>query len=474
MNADIYSADLAFQGIARLGELLRGGAITSRGLTELYLNRIAQHDPKLNSYLVVLAEQALAAADASDARRANSTARGPLDGIPIALKDNIDAAGTATTAGIEARRKHIAAFDAAVTARLKAAGAVILGKLNMHEGAHGATTANEAYGYCINPHRADFTPGGSSGGSGAALAAGLCAGALGTDTLGSIRIPASFCGVAGLKPTQGLVSTQGVVPLAWTLDHVGPMARNVTDLALMLEVLAGPDGFDAFSRVGPRPQHHVFQTPASLKGLRIGRLRDLSAFAADAVHPDIQSAYDKALNTMVDLGAAVVDVTLAGYQHNTIRPKAMLLIEADLAVIYGKLLEEKPLGFTQIFRDGVVFGQQQAAPKLAAAFEAIRAVRPIANKLFSEVDALVTPTTPCTAFAFKEAMPKTLTAFTAFANYAGAPAASVPMGLTADQLPMGLQVMARPWADATALSIALAYERAAAHSMRPAAVASAS
>jgi len=472
MNADIYSADLAFQSITQLGERLRAGEITSRGLTELYLNRIARHDPKLNSYLAVLTEQALLAAQASDARRHSGTARGPLDGIPVALKDNIDLAGVATTAGIEARRKHIASSDATVTARLKAAGAVILGKLNMHEGAHGATTANEAYGYCINPHRAGFTPGGSSGGSGAALAAGLCAGALGTDTLGSIRIPASFCGIAGFKPTQGLVSTQGVVPLAWTLDHVGPMARTVADLALMLEALAGPDSADAFSRVGPQPQHHVFQTPASLRGVRIGRLRDLNGFAADAVPPDIQSAYEKALTTLAGLGAHIIDVTLQGYQHNAIRPKAMLVIEADLAVFYAKALEESPLGFTQIFRDGVAFGQQQSAPKLAAAFEAIRAVRPVANILFAEVDALVTPTTPCPAFSFKEAMPKTLTAFTAFANYVGAPAVSVPMGLTADNLPMGLQIIARPWADATALSIAAAYERATAHTLRPAAVAS--
>ena len=425
----------------------------------------------------MLTDHALAGADAADQRRRSGRVRGPLDGIPIAIKDNIDVAGVATTAGIEARRNHVALSDATVIAKLKAAGAVILGKLNMHEAAHGGTTANEAYGFCHNPHRSGLTPGGSSGGSGAALAAGLCAGALGTDTLGSIRIPASFCGIAGLKPTQGLVSTTGVVPLAWTLDHVGPMARSVTDLALMLEVVAGPDAADPFSRLRQGDQQSLFQIPQSLRGLRIGRLSDLNAFAADTVHPAISAAYELALTRLANLGATIIDVALAGYQHNSIRPKAMLVIEADLAVFYAKALEQNPLGFSQTFRDGVAFGQQQSAPKLAAAFDLIRSVRPIANALFAEVDALATPTTPCPAFGFKEmipktltalTMPKTLTAFTGFANFAGAPAVSVPMGLTSDKLPMGLQIIARPWADATALQIAAAYELDANHALRPA------
>ncbi|MBL8642540.1 MAG: amidase [Rhodospirillaceae bacterium] len=466
MNADAYTADLAFLSIGELAANLSSGAVTSRRLTELYLQRIKAH-AKLNAFITVLAEQALAAADASDTRRKQGRARGPLDGIPIALKDNIDLAGVATTAGIEARRKTIAATDAPVTARLKTAGAVILGKLNMHEGAHGATTANDAYGYCYNPHRDGYTPGGSSGGSGAAVAAGLCAGALGTDTLGSIRIPASFCGIAGLKPTQGLVSTRGVVPLAFTLDHVGPMARTVADLALMLDVLAGPDASDPFSRP-VRPASAVFEAPAALKGVRLGRLRDLDAFAADKTHPDIAIGYEAALAKLAHLGAEIIDVDLEGYKHNQIRPKAMLVIEADLAVIYAKALEENPIGFSQVFRDGIAFGQQQNAPKLAQAYETIRGVRPIANKMFATVDAFVTPTTPCPAFAFQTAMPKTLTAFTALANYIGAPAVSVPMGITKDNLPTGLQVTAAPGHDLTALRIAGAFEAAANARVKPA------
>jgi aspartyl-tRNA(Asn)/glutamyl-tRNA(Gln) amidotransferase subunit A len=468
MNADALKPELAFAGIAELAARLAEGRVTSRALTELYLSRIALHDRALNSFITVTADAARAAAEAADARRAAGRARGPLDGLPLALKDNIDMAGVATTAGVEARRGRIAARDAAATARLKAAGAVILGKLNMHEGAHGATTANAAFGFCYNPHRDGYTPGGSSGGSGAALAAGLCAGALGSDTLGSTRIPAAFCGIAGLKPTQGLVSVRGVVPLAFTLDHVGPMARRAADLALLLDALAGPDADDPFSRAAPQPPQRAFAVPDTLKGLRLGRLRDLDGFAGDTVHPDIAAGYEAALTLLAGLGAEIVEVTLKGYQHSAIRPKAMLVIEADLALVYAQELSETPLKFSPTFREGIAFGQQQSAPKLAAALEAIRAVKPIANALFAEVDALVTPTTPCPAFAFSQAMPKTLTAFTALANYAGAPAVSVPMGLTGDGLPMGLQVMARPWADATALAIAAAYERAADHRLRPA------
>ncbi|MDX2225014.1 MAG: amidase [Rhodospirillaceae bacterium] len=467
MNVEAGQSVRAGLGVAEIAGMLARGETTSAALTDSFLARIAAHDRKLNSFIAVTAEMARAAAAESDARRARGQARGPLDGVPIALKDNIDLAGVATTAGIDARRKHVADSDAPVTARLKAAGAVILGKLNMHEGAHGATTANEAFGFCTNPHREGYTPGGSSGGSGAAVAAGLCAAALGTDTLGSIRIPSSFCGIAGIKPTQGLVSARGVVPLAHTLDHVGPMAPRVADLAPLLEVMAGRDPDDPFSAAPPRPLDFSPAGTDSLKGLRLGRLRDLAARAGDALDPDVAAGYETALDLLRRLGADIVDVALEGFTHNTVRAKAMLVIEADLAVIHAGDLEANPGGFTAVFREGVEYGRQQSAPKLAAAYDVIRAVRPVAAKLFANVDALVAPTTPCTAFSFKQPMPKTLTAFTAFGNYAGAPSASVPMGFARTNLPMGLLITARPWADMTALRIAAAYERAAAWDMRP-------
>jgi aspartyl-tRNA(Asn)/glutamyl-tRNA(Gln) amidotransferase subunit A len=459
-------------GVSALAARLARGETSSLALAEDFLAGIESRGAALNAFIAVTADVARTAAEASDRRRMARTTLGPLDGVPIAIKDNIDVAGIATTAGIEARRKRISAIDAPVVARLKAAGAVILGKLNMHEGAHGATTANEAYGYCFNPHRDGFTPGGSSGGSGAAVAAGLCAGALGTDTLGSVRIPASFCGIAGLKPTQGLVSARGVVPLAWSLDHVGPMAPYIDDLRLMLEVIAGGDSLDPFSSTPPRSLDFA-ATSASLKGLRLGRIFDLARAAGDAVDPDVESGYEAALRILRELGADIVDVDMDGFDHGQVRSKALLVIESDLAVIHAEDLEKNPAGFTQLFRDGIEFGRRQSAPKLAAAFNTLRAVRPVAARVFGAVDALVTPTTPVPAFSFKKAMPKTLTAFTAFANYTGAPAVSVPMGFTRDGLPMGLQVICRPFGDLAALRIASAYERAAGWDMRPGAVASA-
>jgi aspartyl-tRNA(Asn)/glutamyl-tRNA(Gln) amidotransferase subunit A len=446
-------------GVAGLSRALDAGETTSTAATETYLNRIGAENATLNAFITVLDKSALKEATASDDRRAKNKTRSSLDGIPIALKDNIDVAGVPTTGGIEAYRKNIPDQDADVVRRLRDAGAVILGKLNMHEGAHGATTANEAYGYCQNPHKPGFTPGGSSGGSGAALAAGLCAGALGTDTLGSVRIPASFCGIAGLKPTYGLVSTRGVMPLAYALDHVGPMARSCEDLTLMLTAMAGFDADDPAGRHGPTNFSAARDTSESLAGLKIGYFTDLNKINGDTIDPAVSVAYSKSVDRLRDLGATLEAVTWDGYDPAFVRPKAMLLIEADLANIHMNMLDDNPGGFTELFRSGIDFGLAQSAPKLAKALRIIEQVRPVARRLFSSMDALVTPTTPVPAFSFDAAMPRTITTFTAFANYAGCPALSVPMGKTEDGLPLGLQVVTPKREEATALRIGSAFER---------------
>ncbi|MDE0800437.1 MAG: amidase [Rhodospirillaceae bacterium] len=452
------TVDNAVPGIAGLARAFDAGETTSVAATKAYLNRIGVENAALNAFITVLDKSALKEAAASDDRRAQNKTRGPLDGIPIALKDNIDVAGVPTTGGIEAYCKNVPDQDADVVRRLREAGAVILGKLNMHEGAHGATTANEAYGYCQNPHKPGFTPGGSSGGSGAALAADLCAGALGTDTLGSVRIPASFCGIAGLKPTYGLVSTRGVMPLSYALDHVGPMARSCEDLTLMLTAIAGFDPNDPAGRHGPTDFSTALGTPKSLTGLKIGYFADLNTVNGGTVDPAVSVAYAKAINRLRDLGARLGTVTWDGYDPAFVLPKAMLLIEADLANIHMDMLNENPLGFTALFRSGIDFGLAQSAPKLAKALRIIEQVRPVARRLFSSMDALVTPTTPVPAFSFDTAMPKTITTFTAFANYAGCPALSVPMGKTEGGLPLGLQVVTPKRKEATALRIGSAFE----------------
>lgn len=452
------TTDIVALGVAGLAQALDAGETTSAVATDTYLGRIADQNDALNAFITILEDTARQDADSSDKRRSEGKALSPLDGIPIALKDNIDVAGVPTTGGIEAYRRSVPEQDADVVRRLREAGAVILGKLNMHEAAHGATTANEAFGYCQNPHQPGFTPGGSSGGSGAALAAGLCAGALGTDTLGSVRIPASFCGVAGLKPTYGLVSTRGVMPLSYALDHVGPMARSCNDLTMLLSVMAGFDADDPAGRHGPTDFSAALQTPPSLNGLTLGYFGDLNKVNGDTIDPAVSVAYAKSLDRLRDLGATLEVVNWEGYDPAVVRPKALLLIEADLANIHADALDNNPDGFTSIFRAGIDFGMAQSAPKLAKAMRIIEQVRPVARRLFATIDALITPTTPISAFSFDAAMPKTITTFTAFANYAGCPALSIPMGKTEDGLPLGLQVVTPKREEATALRIGSAFE----------------
>ena len=452
------SKEIASLGIAGLSQALNSKSVSAVEATRFYLDQITAQNNTLRAFITVTDDLAIDQANHSDERRASGASLGPLDGIPIALKDNIDVAGIPTTGGIEAYRDHVPKQDADVVRRLREAGAVILGKLNLHEGAHGATTANEAYGFCQNPHKMGFTPGGSSGGAGAALAAGLCAGALGTDTLGSVRIPASFCGIAGLKPTYGLVSTRGVMPLAYALDHVGPMARSASDVSLLLDGMAGFDPDDPSGRHGPNGFSVAQNAPSSLSALKIGYFEDLASVAGDTVAPAMAAAYAAAIETLKAAGAHLIPVSWEGYDPALVRPKALLLIEADLANIHAEMLNNHPEGFTPIFRSGIDFGVSQTAPKLAKATRIIEEVRPVARHLFSKVDALVTPTTPIPAFSFDDEMPKTIATFTAFANYAGCPALSVPMGMTTDGLPLGLQIVTPKREEVTSLQIGAAFE----------------
>ena len=440
-------------GVAKLSEALAAGDLSSIEATESYLKRISDRNDSLNAFIFVTDEKARIQAAESDRRRAMGESLSPLDGVPMAVKDNIDISGVPTTGGIEAYRNTIAKSDAEVVRRLRAAGVVFLGKLNLHEGAHGATTANEAFGFCQNPHKPGYTPGGSSGGAGSALAAGLCAGALGSDTLGSVRIPASFCGIMGLKPTYGLVSTRGVMPLAYALDHVGPMSHSADDLALMLNVMAGFDPDDPAGRHGPTDMSSALRHAEDLKGLTLGFFPDLNGIEDDCVDPTVSVTYAKAIDKIQELGCTIEPVSWAGYEPSRVRSKALLLIEADLANFHGRMLKASPNGFTSTFRRGIDFGMSQPAPKLAQGLRLIEEVRPVARRLFSTVDALVTPTTPVPAFSFKDEMPKTITTFTAFANYAGCPALSIPMGSTEDGLPLGLQIITPKREDALALRI---------------------
>src|SRR6185369_9120124 len=263
------AADLTGLSLSAAGALLRRKAVSPVELTRACLARIERLNPVVNTFITVTAEQALRQARDAEAEIHKGNWRGPLHGVPIALKDLIDTAGVRTTAGSELFKDRVPQEDAEVVRRLNAAGAVMLGKLNMHEFAYGATSVPTFYGAVHNPWKTDRIAGGSSGGSAAAVAAGLCFGALGSDTGGSIRQPSAYCGITGLKPTYGRVSTRGAIPLSWSLDHVGPMCRSVEDAALLLQVIAGYDPLEASSVDAPVPDYSK-ALKTKVAGMRLG------------------------------------------------------------------------------------------------------------------------------------------------------------------------------------------------------------
>ena len=381
---------------------------------------------------------------------------GPLDGIAIAVKDNIDVAGVPTSNGFGGPAYRVPTKDAAVVARLRAAGAIILGKLNMHEGALGATNDNPHFGRTVNPHRHGHSPGGSSGGSAAAVAAGLCCAALGSDSGGSVRIPAAYCGIVGLKPSYGLVSTQGVVPLSYRLDHVGPLARTVSDCALMLDVLAGFDPQCPESRRAA-PTRYQPAAPEWLDGLRLGVLRN---FAAEPVEPAIATAFRAALDQLTSLGAELRTVEMPSYDMAQGRRAGFVRIEVEAAFVHAELYRTQPERFSPQMRSYLEWGSKAPATTLVRADRRIDVAAFELTRCFEDVDAIVSPTAPQAALAFADKAPDNAGAFCVPANFAGCPATSVPMGRNELGLPLGLQVIGPVHGEVVVLNIARVFEKA--------------
>jgi aspartyl-tRNA(Asn)/glutamyl-tRNA(Gln) amidotransferase subunit A len=439
-------------------------------LTRAFLDRIDSVDRHINSYLTVTADAAVRAARALDRR---SGRRGALHGLPIAFKDLCATKGVRTTAGSKILADWTPPFDATVVQRCRAAGAVMLGKLNMHELAYGVTTDNPHYGPTRNPWDVERIPGGSSGGSGAAVAASLCAAALGTDTGGSIRIPAAACGVVGVKPTYGRVSRHGVVPLSWSLDHVGPLAKTVDDAALLLSVLAGHDPCDATSsarRVDPY-RAVLRRTP---KGMKIGVPRE---HFFDVLGDDVRQAFDDALQVLRRLGLRQTVVSIPSLVHVQAAATAIMMPEAS--AYHARALRARPDDFGPDVRALLQLGRLVPATAMVAAQRLRARLAAECAAVFKRVDALVVPSLAIVAPRIGDTMvhigDATVNVGLALSrnmmpfNLTGLPVVALPCGRSAGGLPIGLQIAGRPFAEGTILRIAYGYEQATAwHRQRPA------
>ena len=462
--------DLARLTLKQASELLRRRDVSPVDLVEACLSRIERHDRAINAFITVTREQALATAREMESELRRGRPRGPLHGVPIALKDNIDTDGVLTTAASGVFKDRVPTEDAEVVVRLKRAGAVLLGKLNLHEFALGGTSTVTHFGPVHNPWALDRVAGGSSGGSAAAIAADMCFGALGTDTGGSIRIPASLCGIVGFKPTYGRVSTRGVVPMAWTLDHVGPMCKTVEDAALVLSAIAGYDALDATSIDAPTEDYVRAVRMATTK-LRVGVAR--TPFF-DNLNPEVAKAVEEAIDVLRKLTAPVVDVEVpsSGNIADVWNP--------EIYAYHTPWITKTPELYQEATRNLIQGASKANAATYAQARHQVDVVRREIRKVFATVDVLITPTQrgvaqpivppqPAPAAGRGGAPPGAagggLINTAAFDIY-GLPTISVPCGFSASGLPIGLQISGNHFAESTVLALAHAYERATEWHMR--------
>ena len=447
--------EVAFLPLTKLSRLIAARELNPLDVLNVYLERASGIGRSLNCYLALCSETAQQEARQAAERAQRNARLGPLDGIPIGIKDNIDVAGVPTSNGFGGT--HATALtDAEVVRRLRAQGAVILGKLNMQEGALGAVNDNPHHGRTDNPFREGYTPGGSSGGSAAAVAAGLCAAALGTDTGGSVRIPAAYCGQVGLKPSYGRVSARGVVPLSVRLDHVGPLARTVSDAALLLTAMAGDDPDWPYAERYAAPDTSPAILP--LQGLKFGLLSNLQQ---TAIEPSVEAALLRTIAILRTEGASFESVTLPNYDVVRGRRAVFVRVEVETALQHGALYRREPHRFSAEMKGYLDWGLSASAVRLAEADRIIEAAAHELGRALTGIDALVLPTTPQAAFAFDGPVPDSAGDFCVLANMAGCPAISVPMGMNELGLPLGLQLVAAKGADEHVLAIAVAYERAA-------------
>ncbi|MCS7043294.1 MAG: amidase family protein [Bryobacteraceae bacterium] len=458
--------------IAEAAAALRRREISSVELTLDCLARIEKWNPELNAFLTVTAETALEQARAADAEFASGLDRGPLHGIPIAHKDLFCTRGVRTTGGSKTFAGFIPEFDAAVVERLRNAGAVMVGKTNLHEHAYGITSENPHYGPVRNPWDPARSPGGSSGGSAVAVATGMALGATGTDTGGSIRVPASWCGITGLKPTFGRVSKFGVLPLGYTLDHMGPMALTVRDTALLFEAMAGHDPRDSSSVDRPVPHCLPPEGAISLKGVRIGLPRN---FFFERIERDVDAAVYFMAYTAEDLGAELERMRVPDGDQLNALAHTTLLVEA--AAVHEPYYRKRRSTYGEDVRTLLDMGRLIPAVDYVQAQRLRRRILGVFLDILKKVDALLVPATPMTApllgqkeVEIRGQMEDTRLAATRLTrgiNLLGLPALSLPAGLSSAGLPVGCQLIGRPWEEPLLLRIGAALEARTGFARRP-------
>jgi aspartyl-tRNA(Asn)/glutamyl-tRNA(Gln) amidotransferase subunit A len=456
------SNELAFKSIEELSPLIQDKQISPVEVTESVLDRVERCNSVVNAYIRVDAEQALKSAKLAESEIMNGNYRGSLHGIPMALKDIFYVKGATATMGSKIHKDFVADYDATVVSKLKEAGAVFTGTLNMHEYAWGGTNNNPHFGPCRNPWNLEKIPGGSSGGSGAAVAADMTIASLGTDTGGSIRIPSSFCGIVGLKPTHGRVSKYGCFPLAWSLDHVGPMTKTVGDAAIILEAIAGYDQNDPTTidlTVAPYSNY----LSEDVRGMVVGINED---YYFKDVDREVEKLVRSGIETLKAMGVEVKVVSIPNLEHTFFAE--MMTILGEASAIHHNNLKSRPQDFGEDVRRCLELGEIPSAVDYVQAQQIRRKISNDFAHVFKSIDVLVTPTMPFTApyighetflLNGREATVfDHLIRFQAPSNLTGLPSLTVPCGYS-NGMPVGIQFIGKAFKEETLLKIGFAFER---------------
>jgi aspartyl-tRNA(Asn)/glutamyl-tRNA(Gln) amidotransferase subunit A len=457
-------SELAFLSLEQAARLLRRKEISSVELTDAALARIERFNPSLNAFLTVIADRARRQARQAERDILRKRPRGLLHGIPISLKDNFWTRGIRTTAGSTILGDFVPSSDSEVAAKLGQAGAILLGKTNMHEFAYGITSENPHYGPVRNPWARDRISGGSSGGSAAAVAAGMCFASVGTDTGGSIRVPSALCGIVGLKPTFGLVSVAGVVPLSESLDHVGPLARNVTDACILLQAIAGKYPKNGAARKTP-DYRKLGKT--SMRRLRLGWPKH---YFLERVDPEVRRAIDAARKCFETLGARIEDVSFPNLAESVATGTNIPVAEAARYHASQGYYPERADEYGEDVRQRLQQGYELRAVEYFRGVTAKVAAEKEFEAAFEHVDAILAPASPIPAPLIgqdetsiggeTETVRSALVRLNRPANITGHPAISIPCGFTSEGFPIGLQLIGPRWGEAELLGMAFAYEQA--------------